>query len=178
MTSSKASPPGGPATRPFPQETSCTFPELFSSTLSLSIWVLFEKITSGLSQHLAHVCVCSCLLVSHFLWTPWTLAHQAPLSMECPRQEHWNGLPFPSRGDLLDPGIKSVFSALQMDSLPFSHQEDLGFSLILLCWSNFFGLCYWELFYLTLLYTHHICIVCVLHFVYLTVFLLSSTTRN
>ena len=57
MSSSKASPPGGPAARPFPQETSCTFPELFNSTLSLSIWVLFEKIASGLSQRLAHMCV-------------------------------------------------------------------------------------------------------------------------
>ena len=38
--------------------------------------------------------------------TPWTLAHQGPLSMGFSRQEHWNGLPFPSLGDLPDPGIK------------------------------------------------------------------------
>ena len=37
---------------------------------------------------------------------PFTVAHQAPLSMGVPRQEHWNGLPFPSPGDLPDPGIK------------------------------------------------------------------------
>ena len=36
----------------------------------------------------------------------WTTAHQAPLSMKCSRQEYWNGLPFPSSGDLPDPGIK------------------------------------------------------------------------
>ena len=39
---------------------------------------------------------------------PWTIAHQAPLSMGFSRQEHWSGLPFPSPGDLPDPGIKSV----------------------------------------------------------------------
>ena len=37
---------------------------------------------------------------------PWTVAHQAPLSMEFSRQEYWSGLPFPSPGDLPDPGIK------------------------------------------------------------------------
>ena len=41
-----------------------------------------------------------------------TVAHQAPLSMGLPRQEHWNGLPFPSPGDLPDPGIEPVFPAL------------------------------------------------------------------
>ena len=38
--------------------------------------------------------------------TPRTVAHQAPLSMGFPRQEYWSGLPFPSPGDLLDPGIE------------------------------------------------------------------------
>ena len=38
--------------------------------------------------------------------TPWTVACQAPLSMRFPRQEYWNGLPFPSPGDLPNPGIK------------------------------------------------------------------------
>ncbi|KAM7230968.1 hypothetical protein CapIbe_018458, partial [Capra ibex] len=37
--------------------------------------------------------------------TPWTLARQAPLSMGFSRQEYWSGLPFPSPGDLPDPGI-------------------------------------------------------------------------
>ena len=39
-------------------------------------------------------------------WTVWTVAHQAPPSMEFSRQEYLNGLPFPSLGDLPDPGIK------------------------------------------------------------------------
>ena len=43
--------------------------------------------------------------------SPWTVAHQAPLSMGFPRQEYWSGLPFPSR-DLPDPGITSVSPVL------------------------------------------------------------------
>ena len=39
------------------------------------------------------------------LVTSWTVAHQAPLSMEFSRQEYWSGLPFPSSGDLPDPGV-------------------------------------------------------------------------
>ena len=38
----------------------------------------------------------------------WTIAHQAPLSMEFFRQEYWSGLPFPTPGDLPDPGIESA----------------------------------------------------------------------
>ena len=51
------------------------------------------------------------------LVTPWTVAHQAPLSMGFPRQEHWSGVPFPSPGDLPNPGIKPRSPALQADSL-------------------------------------------------------------
>ena len=49
--------------------------------------------------------------------TPWTVAFQAPLSMEFSRQEYWSGLLVPSPGDLLDPGIKPRSPALQADSL-------------------------------------------------------------
>ena len=52
----------------------------------------------------------------------WTVAHQASLSMEFSRQEYWSGLPFPSPGDLLDPGIEPGFPALQADSLPSEAQ--------------------------------------------------------
>ena len=58
----------------------------------------------------------ACLAVSHSA-TPWTVAHQAPLSMEFSRQEYWSGLLFPSPGDLPDPGIKPRSAALQADSL-------------------------------------------------------------
>ena len=46
------------------------------------------------------------------LETPWTIACQVPLSMGFPRQEYWSGLPFPSPGDLLNPGIESGYPAL------------------------------------------------------------------
>ena len=46
------------------------------------------------------------------LVTPWTVAHQAPLSIGFPRQEYWSGLAFPPPGDLPDPGVKPVSPAL------------------------------------------------------------------
>ena len=52
------------------------------------------------------------------LATPWTIACQAPLSMGFSRQEYWSGLPFPSPGDLPDPGIEPGSPALHADSLP------------------------------------------------------------
>ena len=49
--------------------------------------------------------------------TPWTVAHQAPPSMGFSRQEYWSGLPFPSSGDLPDPGIEPGSPTLQADAL-------------------------------------------------------------
>ena len=49
--------------------------------------------------------------------TPWTLAYQAPLSMGFSRQEYWSGLPFPSPGDLLNPGSEPGSPALEADTL-------------------------------------------------------------
>ena len=49
---------------------------------------------------------------------PWTVAHQAPQSMGFSRHEYWSGLPFPSPGDLPDPGIKPGSPALYADALP------------------------------------------------------------
>ena len=49
--------------------------------------------------------------------TPWTVAYQASLSMGFSRQEYWSGLPFPSPGDLPDPGIEPRFPALEADAL-------------------------------------------------------------
>ena len=51
------------------------------------------------------LCVCEAQCVPLFV-TPWTVAHQAPQSMEFSRQEYWSGLPFPPAGDLPDPGIE------------------------------------------------------------------------
>ena len=50
--------------------------------------------------------------------TPWTVAHQSPLSMDFSRQKYWSGLPFSSPGDLPNSGIKPRSPALQADSLP------------------------------------------------------------
>ena len=49
--------------------------------------------------------------------TPWTIAYQAPPSMGFSRQEYWSGLPFPSPGDLPNPGIEPGSPALQADTL-------------------------------------------------------------
>jgi len=49
---------------------------------------------------------------------PWTLAYQAPLSIEFSRQEHWSGLPFPSPGDLPNPGIEPGSPTLLADTVP------------------------------------------------------------
>ena len=55
--------------------------------------------------------------------TPWTVAYQAPPSMKCSRQEYRSGLPFPSPGDLPDPGIEPGSPALPANALP---SEPLG----------------------------------------------------
>ena len=60
--------------------------------------------------------------MSSFLRPPWTVAHEAPLSMGFSRQEYWSGLPFLSPEDLPDPGIEPGSPALQAGSLPFEPQ--------------------------------------------------------
>ena len=62
--------------------------------------------------------------------TFWTIACQAPLSMEFSTQEYWSGLPCPPPGDLPNPGIKPespASPALQADSLLLSHQGSPNF---------------------------------------------------
>ena len=74
---------------------------------------------------LAHPDECSCpcctyicggdgLVAKHvqFFAILWTVVHQAPLSTEFPRKEHWSGLPFPFPGDLPDPGMELTSSSL------------------------------------------------------------------
>ena len=58
-------------------------------------------------------------LVAHLCPTleiPWTVGHQAPLSLGFSKQEYWSGLPFPSPGDLPDPGIEPESPALQAEA--------------------------------------------------------------
>ena len=71
----------------------------------------------------------SCSILSDSFATPWTIAHQAPLSMGFSRQEYWSNLPFPSPGDLLDPGIEPTFPALERG---FFTTEPPGNSLLYL----------------------------------------------
>ena len=67
------------------------------------------------------MCVLSRSVVSNSV-SPWTVAHQAPLSIGFSRQEYWSGLPFPSPEDLPDPGIEPGSPALQAHSLLYELQ--------------------------------------------------------
>ena len=69
---------------------------------------------------LNHTVGSECQSFSHvrLFATHWSVAHQAPLSMEFSRQEYWSGLPFPTPGDLSYPGIKPRPPTLQAYSLP------------------------------------------------------------
>ena len=71
-----------------------------------------------IAVHGGSLVVKSCLTLAN----PWSVAHQASLSKVFSRQEYWNGLPFPSPGDLHDPGIEPASPALQADSLPMNLQ--------------------------------------------------------
>ena len=59
----------------------------------------------------------NCSVMSDSFVTPWTIACHTPLSIVFSRQEYWSGLPFPSPGDLPDPGIKPGFLIFRADSL-------------------------------------------------------------
>ena len=117
-----------------------------SLCLSSVSWSTQNTIHCILNPH--HMCVCVCVCVMHNvvykhthsnLWhrllkfskwkwtllssvrlfaTPWTVAHQAPLSMGFSRPEYWSGLPFPSPGDLPNSGIEPRSPTWQADSLP------------------------------------------------------------
>ena len=71
------------------------------------------------------MCVCQLLSRVQLFATPWTAARQAPLSIGFSRQEYWSGVPFPSPGDLPNPGIEPRSPALQADSLPSGPPEKL-----------------------------------------------------
>ena len=82
--------------------------QILSSALGIHRWL--KRVRTHRLSHLSRVRVFA---------TPWTVTHQAPLSLASPRQEHWSGLSFPP----LNPnsGIKPMSSAWQMDSSPLSH---------------------------------------------------------
>ena len=86
--------------------------------LSLAI-ICFEQCHVYIIYIYLHICS----VVSDSV-TFWTVACQSPLSMEFPRHEYWSGLPFPSPGDLPNPGIEltsPVSPALRLILYPLSH---------------------------------------------------------
>ena len=61
-------------------------------------------------SHRLHACTLMCVHTHVQLFaTPWTVAHQVPLSMVFSRQEYWSGLPFPTPGSLPDPGMDQTY---------------------------------------------------------------------
>ena len=67
--------------------------------------------------NITFIYVLSCFSHVQLFAAPWSIAHQAPLSMGFSRQEYWSGLPFHSPGDLLNPGMEPGSPALNTDSL-------------------------------------------------------------
>ena len=117
--------------------TSVIFVTLRLATIADSLWLvspasLWDCSTSSSFPLLLIQLVRACML-SHFshvrlFVTPWTVACQAPLSMGFSRQEYCSKLPYPPWRDLPNSGIKPavpVAPALQVDSLPLSHQGSL-----------------------------------------------------
>ena len=98
-----------------------------------------------LSKIIHHTMISSLLYIDHekllscvqLFATPWTVTYQAPLSMGFYRQEYWSGLPFPSPGDLPNPGIEPWSPALQADTLPSEPSYHSSKASILWC-SAFF----------------------------------------
>ena len=70
------------------------FTYLKTNALSISFWARYYKEKQSEVKSLSH---------ARLFVTPWTVAYQAPQSMEFSKQEYWSGLPFPSPGDLPNP---------------------------------------------------------------------------
>ena len=87
-------------------------------TIALTRWTFVGKVMSLLLNMLSRPWS-EVKLLSHvrLFATPWTAAYQAPPSMGFSRQEYWSALPFPSPGDLLDPGVEPGSPSFQADAL-------------------------------------------------------------
>ena len=96
--------------------------EIISNCLSsMCVKTIMKTRVSG---EILVTCIYWSVCVSHFSYvrlfvTPRTVVHQAPLSMEFPRQEYWSGFPSPFPGDLPNPGIEAGSPASQADSNAF-----------------------------------------------------------
>ena len=84
----------------------------FMQNLFYAFTYSFQQVCVCVCGVCVWVCVCMCpLSCIQFFVTPWSVAGQAPLSMGFPRQEYWSGLPFPTPGELSNPGIKPASPA-------------------------------------------------------------------
>ena len=90
--------------------------------------------------HLSIVDVFSCSLVSNYFVASWTVARQAPLSVEFSRQEYWSGVPFPPPGDLPDPGIEPAYPALTGRIFTPEPPGNLNHWIVISSLLNIFGL--------------------------------------
>ena len=111
-------------------------PMYWAQILPLFRWAIKKKNSlKSAAFAFPHCLICCSFVVqsqSHALLfaTPWTVAHQAPLSMGFSQQEFWSGLPFPSPGNLPDPGIKPMFPALAGRSVLLSYQGSTVFDIV------------------------------------------------
>ena len=104
------SPPGSFCPRDFPGKN--------TGVGSISLLYFYSYINAQSHPLKMLLLLLSCFSRVQLCVTPLTAAHQAPLSMGFSRHEYWSGLPFPSLGDLPDPGIEPRSPALQADALP------------------------------------------------------------
>ena len=121
----RAIPCGGPAAEAALPDSSLCLRSPFSPWMRECFCRIVEAVRSKcgiLALRLSQRFVIYCCSVMSDSAASWTVARQAPLSMGFSRQEYWSGLPFPSPGDLPNPGIEPISPALQADSLPLSHQ--------------------------------------------------------
>ena len=104
---------------------------VFSFPLPLSLWLQLDEAwvstpvnqTTVLSEQKLREPIfwevkVKLLSFDRLFMTPWTAGYQAPPSMGFSRQEYWSGVPFPSPGDLPNPGIEPRSPTLQADALP------------------------------------------------------------
>ena len=104
----------------------------FISPICSQVWKV--SLDAQLTQLAIYCCCCSGSQV-RFFFIPRAVALQVSLSMRFPRQEYWGGLPFPSPGDLPDPGSEPKSPVWQEDSLPVFYLENPGY--IVLYWNRF-----------------------------------------
>ena len=98
-------------------------PSPSSNHINVHLYFLLAALLVYINTHThiyIHAVVQSLSCVQLFV-APWTVVYQSPRSMGLPRQEYWSDLPFPSPGDLPDPGTEPMSSAWQVDSLTLSH---------------------------------------------------------